>query len=122
MADGGNHTEAKHFVLLGPMYPYRGGIAHFLGEMERGLQARGHRTTGITFSRQFPASLFPGKTQYESEEAPASTKALRLLDTLRPGSWFRTASYIEGLEPDAVIFQYWMPFFGPAFGTVARRL
>lgn len=116
------HIAPKHIVLLGPLYPYRGGIAHFLGEMHRGLDARGHRTTAITFSRQFPALLFPGKTQFETTEPTHQLPVKRLLDTINPISWLSTARFIGREKPDAVIFHYWMPFFSPAFGVIARRL
>jgi len=114
--------KQKHLVLVGPMYPYRGGIAHFLETMYRGLRARGHRVEAITFTRQYPERLFPGKTQYETEAVLDAVPAVRLLDTIGPWTWFRTAREIARRKPDAVLFKYWMPFFGPAYGTLARYL
>ncbi len=116
------HLSPKNIVLLGPLYPYRGGIAHFLGEMHRGLAARGHRITAITFSRQFPALLFPGKTQFETTEPTHQLPVERLVDTINPISWLSTARFIRHEKPHVVIFHYWMPFFSPAFGMIARRL
>jgi glycosyltransferase involved in cell wall biosynthesis len=48
--------------------------------------------------------------------------APRLLDSINPISWFRTGFYLRDAAPDAVVFQYWMPFFAPAYGVVARGL
>lgn len=114
--------SSKHIALVGPLYPYRGGIAHFLGEMHQGLAARGHHMMAITFSRQFPTILFPGKTQFETTPATHALPIERLIDTINPISWLKTADFINRKKPDVVIFHYWMPFFAPAFGTIARRL
>jgi D-inositol-3-phosphate glycosyltransferase len=112
----------RKITLLGPVYPYRGGIAQFLEIIYRGLAQRGHDVDAVTFSRQYPELLFPGKTQYETEAVAPPFAAPRLLDTVNPLTWMRTARHIARSGPDAVLYKYWMPFFAPAFGTVARRL
>jgi D-inositol-3-phosphate glycosyltransferase len=115
-------TAAKHFALVGPWPPYRGGIARFTADLGRALRSRGHRVSGVSFSRQYPKILFPGRTQVEPD-APAGREpeVPALLDSISPSSWWKTAAYLRGLRADAIIFQYWMPFFAPAFGTISRR-
>ncbi|GIV60109.1 MAG: glycosyl transferase [Rhodothermaceae bacterium] len=115
-------AAGKRLVLLGPVYPFRGGIAHFTEAMYRGLRARGHTVEAVTFSRQYPRVLFPGKTQYEAARPADPVPAVRLLDSVNPVSWLRTARYIARRRPAAVLLAYWMPFFAPAFGTVVRYL
>ncbi|WP_233992754.1 glycosyltransferase family 4 protein [Salinibacter altiplanensis] len=111
-------------AVVGPMHPYRGGIAHFTEIIVTGLADRGHDVRPVTFSRQYPKLLFPGETQYEpeSEAPPAVRDAPRPLDSINPVSWFRTGLHLRDQVPDAVIFQYWMPFFAPAYGVIARGL
>lgn len=109
-------------VLLGPMYPYRGGIAHFLETMYWGFQERGHQVTALTFTRQYPEKLFPGKTQMETGQVEHPVPAERILDTIGPISWYKTARRILREEPDVVIFKYWMPFFAPSLGTIVRHV
>jgi len=106
------------------MHPYRGGIAHFTEMTVEGLDGREHEMVPVSFARQYPEFLFPGKTQFEpDDEAPAIVRgAPRLLDPLNPLSWFRTGFHLRDAAPDAVVFQYWMPFFAPAYGVVARGL
>ena len=89
--------------------------------MEIGLANRGFFVSTVTFRRQYPGWLFPGKTQYAEGPAPAEP-APRLLDTLNPLTWKRTADAILEKGADVVVFKYWMPFFAPAFGAMARRL
>jgi glycosyltransferase involved in cell wall biosynthesis len=109
-------------AVVGPMHPYRGGIAHFLEKMEKGLRARGHETVPVTFTRQYPELLFPGKTQYVEGAETTEEDPVRLLDTLNPWTWYRTARYLARQSPDIVVFKYWMSFFAPAFGLIARYL
>jgi glycosyltransferase involved in cell wall biosynthesis len=111
-------------AVVGPVHPYRGGIAHFTEMTVDVLQQRGHDVRPISFSRQYPEWLFPGKTQYEPEDtSPAGVAgAPRMIDSILPWTWIQTAAHVASLEPDAVLFQYWMPFFAPAYGLMARWL
>ncbi len=117
-------TETWRIGVVGPMHPYRGGIAHFTEMTVTGLGERGHDVRPVNFSRQYPELLFPGETQYEPESdvPPAVRGAPRPLDSINPFSWFRTGFHLRDAAPDAVVFQYWMPFFAPAYGVVARGL
>ncbi|PEN14179.1 glycosyl transferase [Longibacter salinarum] len=111
-------------AVVGPVHPYRGGIAHFTEMTVEVLARRGHDVRPISFSRQYPEMLFPGKTQYEPDGEPPDevSGAPRLIDSIRPWTWAKTAAHLARLKPDAVIFQYWMPFFAPAYGLIARWL
>ncbi|HRR09311.1 MAG TPA: glycosyltransferase [Rhodothermales bacterium] len=109
-------------LLLSTAYPYRGGITHFVETLARGLINRGDEVQLVTFTRQYPEVLFPGKTQLETAPPPTDLRITRLLDTLNPVSWWKTAQFIARENPDLVLLKYWMPFFAPAFGTVIRHL
>jgi glycosyltransferase involved in cell wall biosynthesis len=117
-------APARHLAVVGPAPPYRGGIAHFTELTEQALSERGHRVSVVSFRRQYPRLLFPGTSQLEPEAAASAdgSGAPRLLDPVNPVAWWRTARHLRRLAPDAVVWQYWMPFFAPAFGTVARAL
>lgn len=110
------------FALVGPVHPYRGGIAQFTEQMAGGLAARGHEVSAVTFSRQYPEVLFPGKTQYvEEARGEGALDAPRLIDSVNPLTWRSAARALVRGGPDAVVFMHWMPFFAPAFGLIARR-
>ena len=116
-------SNSQRIVLVGPMYPFRGGIAHLSERMATGFVERGYHVSAITFTRQYPNFLFPGKTQYETQAVPdRAVDAERLIDSLNPFSWWKASRRIQEMEPDIVIFRYWLPFFAPAFGTIARLL
>jgi len=109
-------------ILVGPVYPYRGGIAHFTEATAHALKGRGHDVTAVTFTRQYPQRLFPGRSQMESRPPVRPVPSVRLIDSINPMSWFRAAEHVIREAPDVVVFQHWMPFFAPAFGTIARLL
>ena len=114
--------DGKRIVLIGPAYPYRGGIAHFLESTYQALVKRGHSVTVVTFSRQYPSLLFPGKTQFEEEQRSVQWSDHQLIDSINPLSWFKTARFIVDQKPEVVLFNYWLPFFGPSYGVIARQL
>jgi glycosyltransferase involved in cell wall biosynthesis len=109
-------------VIVGTAYPLRGGIAHFNALLASHLRNT-HQVETVTFKRQYPKFLFPGKSQDEqgtvSEEFGVSP-APQIVDSINPFNWVTAARKIAALKPDLLIFKYWMPFFGPCFGTIAR--
>lgn len=109
-------------ALLSCFYPYRGGISQFGACMYLGL-AEGHEVRAFNFKRQYPGMLFPGTTQFVSpEDAATLVPSDRMLDSIGPLSWIRTARAILDWEPDVVYISWWMSFFGPSFGHIARYL
>jgi D-inositol-3-phosphate glycosyltransferase len=110
------------FVLVGTAYPHRGGIAHYVALLYQALTRAGHEVHVISFSRQYPSILFPGKSQDDDGPEKIPVHAEPLIDSIGPWSWFRAARRIREIDPDLVVFKYWMPFFGPAYGTIVRRV
>ena len=109
-----------HIVLLGTAYPFRGGLATFNERLARQLQAEGHQVEVITFTLQYPSFLFPGKTQYSSEQAPTDLKISQLVNSCNPLNWLNVGRRIQQMQPDLLITCYWMAFFAPCFGIIQR--
>jgi len=108
--------------IIGPAFPLRGGIAHHVYWLHRQLTARGHSVQVISYRRLYPRIFFPGTTEIDNSNLKLDAGAVPVLGPLDPRSWRRAFKLIEGFEPDAIIFQWWQPFFGPLVGTLARRL
>ena len=51
-------------AIVGPAYPLRGGIAHYTTLLAAHLSAQ-HETRLYSFERQYPAWLFPGRSQLD---------------------------------------------------------
>ncbi|MCU0384395.1 MAG: glycosyltransferase [Flavihumibacter sp.] len=114
---------ALHIVILGPAHPFRGGgITTFNERLARGLQEAGHRVEILNFTVQYPAFLFPGKSQTTEEAAPSDLTIEQRLHSMNPLNWWTTGEYLRKKKPDLVLVRYWLPFMGPAFGTVLRRV
>ncbi|MDZ7262592.1 MAG: glycosyltransferase [candidate division KSB1 bacterium] len=104
--------------LVGTAYPLRGGIAHYIALLYTRLK-QNHQVKIISFKRQYPALLFPGKTQEDKSQEVLPVDSEPLLDSINPVSWFRTFWKIRTEKPELVIYKYWMPFFAPCYGTIA---
>ncbi len=110
------------FVIIGTAYPLRGGIAQYVGLLYKSLLENGHEVKILTFSRQYPKILFPGKSQQEEGEPGVQVESELVIDSINPFTWYHTAKLAADFEPDAVIFKFWLPFFAPAYGVIARRV
>jgi D-inositol-3-phosphate glycosyltransferase len=106
-------------TILSTTYPFRGGIAHFNGLLYREL-IRENEVEVITLSRQYPSLLFPGKSQVEEGDSPEKIPSKQLVDSINPLNWINVGLKIKKSAPDLLIFKYWMPFFAPCFGTIAK--
>lgn len=107
-------------VVLGPSYPYRGGIAMFSDRLTEELVAGGHEVEDWTFKLQYPGFLFPGKTQFSEDPAPEGIVTLRKMNSVNPFNWIKVGRELRRNRPDLVVVAFWMPFMAPCLGTVAR--
>lgn len=106
-------------TILSTAYPLRGGIAHFNGLLYKEL-SKNHNTNVVTFKRQYPDFLFPGKSQTEDKEELEKIPSEVLVDSVNPLNWIKVGQKIKKEKPDLLIFKFWMPFFAPCFGTISR--
>lgn len=105
-------------TVLSTAFPLRGGIAHYVALLVAALRTK-HDVSVLTFKRQYPAFLFPGKTQEETGGEGHDTPAPQVMDSINPFNWISVGLRIRRERPDLIIFKYWLPFFGPCFGTIA---
>ena len=103
-------------ALLGPLAPWRGGLAQYLGLLGDALTAHAE-VRGWTFTRQYPGLLFPGTSQRDEGAERPRFPVEATLDSIGPASWRRTAAAIERFAPGAVVLKWWVPFFAPSFAS-----
>ena len=108
-------------VLVGPFPPFRGGISDLNAALADHLSKR-HEIHAINFTTQYPKVLFPGKTQFKKGDPAQEIDSIRCLSSINPFSWRKTAYKIIDIEPDLVLFRFWLPFFAPAFSGVAKKI
>lgn len=107
-------------VILGPAYPYRGGIALFDDRLSAELQAMGNEVEEWTFTLQYPGFLFPGKTQFSEDPAPEGITTIRKMNSVNPLNWFKVGRELKKAKPDIVVVAFWLPFMAPCQGSIAR--
>ena len=115
------HSErcGMRLVLVGPVYPFRGGIAHYTTVLYRELLKAGHEVLPISFRRQYPPWLFPGKSDRDpSTQAMTVAEARYLIDPLNPFSWLKTVREIRSYRPQVVVLQWWLGFWAPVWLTL----
>ena len=109
-------------ALLSCFYPFRGGISQFNASLYLEL-GKDNTVKAFIFKRQYPDFLFPGKTQYVTKDDDAvPIESESLLDTANPFTYVKTYKAIRDWNPDMVIISYWMSWFAPSLGWIARRL
>lgn len=109
-------------LIIGPAYPYRGGLAAFNERMARQFVADGHEVKIMTFTLQYPSFLFPGKTQYSEEPVPSDLNITRSINSVNPFNWIRQGFKLRNEDADLAVVRYWLPFMSPCLGTVSRCL
>ena len=112
----------RKIIIIGPAFPYRGGIANFNNSLAVEYKSQGADVKIYSFSLQYPSFLFPGKTQYEEGEGPKDIEIIPIVNSINPFNWFKVASRIKKENPDYVIIRYWLPFMAPCLGTVAKLI
>jgi len=112
--------EKRKVILIGSAHPLRGGLATFNERLIREYLKRGDDASIYTFTLQYPGFLFPGKTQYSTDAAPADIPICPRINSINPFSWIRTGSELKKINPDLVIIKYWKSYMAPCLGTIAR--
>lgn len=107
-------------VIIGPAYPLRGGLATFNQRLAKAFEEEGWNATLLSFSLQYPSMLFPGKTQYSAEPPPKDLKILSKINSINPLNWIQVGRFLQSQKPDLVVVRFWIPFMGPALGTLLR--
>lgn len=109
----------KTVKIIGPAYPYRGGIATTNERLAQEFISMGFGVEIETFTLQYPSFLFPGKTQFNDKPAPENIEIKRTINSINPLNWVKVGRKIRREKPDLVIIRYWMPFMAPCLGTIA---
>ena len=111
----------KRVVLIGPVYPYKGGISHYTGLMYRALSNK-FDVSMISYSFQYPKLLYKKQQKDYSNDTFKPDTVEYLINTANPINWLSCAGHIRRLQPDLVIIQWWHPYFAPCYQTIARHI
>jgi glycosyltransferase involved in cell wall biosynthesis len=112
----------QRVIIIGPAHPLRGGLATFNHRLAKEFMDEGNECSLVSFSLQYPSLLFPGTSQYSDEPAPEDLVIHSLINSINPFNWLNAGRKIRQWKPDIIVVRYWIPFMGPALGTVLRKV
>lgn len=108
-------------AMIGPVYPFKGGIAQYTGAMSNNLKKE-HDVRVFSFSMQYPKALYKHEQRDYDNKTFAFDDVVYCLNSINPISWYRTVSEIKKFKPDTVIVQWWHPWFAPCYWVMLRHL
>ena len=109
-------------IVIGPYFPFRGGIADTNQELCNALLKSGHSVEILNFKLQYPSVLFPGKTQLSKQTSGKIIDSKKNINSINLLNWFKCAKKINDLNPDIVISSYWTSFMSPCLSIINRNL
>ncbi len=109
----------KKIILIGPVYPYRGGISHYTGLMYREL-SKHYDVEMLSYKMQYPKILFKKEQRDYKNDSFKIDETNFMINTANPFNIIRTANYIKKKKPDMVIIQWWHPYFAPCYFLLAK--
>ena len=108
-------------VMVGPVYPYKGGIAHYMGMMCKTF-AKKHEVIALSYKMQYPKFMYKKEQKdYESDTFKVDGTNY-CINTANPFNWVHVAKKINKLSPDLVVFQWWHPYFAPCYQIICSLL
>jgi len=117
----GVSAKSRRVALVGPLPPFRGGIAQHTNLLRVAL-GKHSELLAVSFTRQYPALLFPGESDREpGGRRIAAANCRYLIDSLNPLTWRAAFEAIRGHAPELVIIPWWTVFWAPCFWYLARR-
>jgi D-inositol-3-phosphate glycosyltransferase len=107
--------------IVGPTFPFKGGIAQHTTELAHRLSSRSIDVTIESWDRQYPNRLYPGVQQIDEPECRPFEAVERRLSWNRPDSWVSTGRRL-GQSADVIVFVVTTPFQIPSFAALLWSL
>ncbi|MCR4586627.1 MAG: glycosyltransferase [Lachnospiraceae bacterium] len=111
----------KKIVVIGPVYPYKGGISHYTGLLVRALGKK-YETVCYSYSMQYPKLLFKREQKDYTNKSFCAEDTKYEINTANPFNWGKSAGLIRAEKPDLVIISWWHPYFAPCYQGLTAHL
>ena len=113
--------DKKKIVVIGPVYPYKGGISHYTSLLVRAL-SKYHEVICVSYKLQYPKFLIKKEQKDYSDKTFEIKDAKFVINTMNPFNIIKCASIIKKMKPDAVIVSWWHPYFAPCYMILLDHL
>lgn len=115
-------TIKPNVALIGPLFPYRGGIAQHTMMLHRALIDKTN-LVAVSFKRLYPKGLYPGKSIFEPGYKDYREQRVHyIIDTINPFSWVTAGRLIKENGSKILIIPWWTIFLAPCFAFIAQYL
>ncbi len=108
-------------MVIGPVYPYKGGISHYTGQMIKGLKKK-YDVTTVSYKMQYPSFMFKKPQKDYQNKAFEIEDTNYWINTANPFNIIGCISKINKIEADLIIIQWWHPYFTPCYRILTRGL
>ena len=109
--------NSKRILIIGPTYPYKGGISHHTSLLYRALKKR-YDTSLISYCFQYPKILLKREQKDYQNDAMKVADTKYWIHTLNPFNWLNVARKIRKLAPDLILIQWWHPYFALCYWSI----
>ena len=104
----------KKIILIGPVYPYKGGISHYTGLLYRELIKK-YDVVMVSYKMQYPRFLFKKEQKDYTNDRFKIDGTKFMIHTANPFNIWKTGKWIRKQRPDMVLVQWWHPYFAPCY-------
>lgn len=111
-------NNKKRIVMIGPVYPFKGGISHYTGAMSKNL-TKDFEVFTVSYKMQYPKILFKSEQRDFDNDTFKVHDTKYLVNTANPFNWINSARKIKKLKPDYIIMQWWHPYFSPCYTALS---
>lgn len=119
---GENMKNNLKISLIGPVYPYKGGISHYTGLLYKALVKNGCDTVLHSYKFQYPKFLYKKEQKDERNKQFKIENTNYSIHTMNPFNWIHAAGLIKKDKPDLVVIQWWHPYFAPCYYMLCKLL
>jgi len=85
----------------------------------RAFRDRGNDVLLVSFKRQYPQWLYPGRSDKDPSKSALIVEDARYwIDSVNPITWLTTFRRIWRHNPDIIVLQWWTPFFAPIWFVI----
>jgi len=100
--------------LVGPLPPWRSGIADQDARLLRAMRRLGVEPVVVTFRRMYPRFLYPGRADRDEGDFPRDVGEIHaLLDGANPFSFVSAARFLASRGVSLALVPWWTAFWAP---------
>ena len=113
--------QIKKIAVVGPVYPYYSGIAHYTGLLVTALKKK-YEVVTYSYSMQYPKFMFKREQKDYGNRTFEIKDAKFKINTALPHNWISSRKLLLKEKPDLMIVQWWHPYFAPCYQTMLSGL